>query len=422
MKKNPKTDIKKIEGKEMKKNKNNNIFNLKLRENVVNKKLSKKRVAIAAFILVILLAILVFILIYAENENFRIQVDEKLLFKKVEENSLPYISIENMGTANVFAWEDTIAILQGNKLTRYDAIGKDISQMTIDVTDPVIKTENEYAVIAEKNGNKVYCLKKKSILWEKELQGQISRICVNKNGYVGLVITGTTYKSVIQLYNESGEELFKTYLSNTVAVNIDISDDNKYVALAEVNLSGTILQTNVKVLSIEKAKDKNATTEAIVYTYHAEANQVMVNMKYDSKNRLICQYDDSIHIIQHNEDNQILSLEDYQKQNSYIDINLNNYIVTTSEENKDLFTNTTEIKLIHIENQKNNQYHIEGTVKALMGAQDKVGISTGKEVYFVGNNGWLIKKYTASGEIKNLIMNHSIAGIMYKNKIELIDL
>ena len=67
------------------------------------------------------------------------------------------------------------------------------------------------------------------------MEGKIDKLCVNKNGYVAVALSGTSYKSVIQVLNNTGEELFKTYLSSTIAMDIDISQDNQFISLLEVN-------------------------------------------------------------------------------------------------------------------------------------------------------------------------------------------
>ena len=47
---------------------------------------------------------------------------------------------------------------------------------------------------------------------------------------------------MIITYDEKGNELFKTYLSKTIAVDACVSPDNAEFAYAEVNNSGTTIQ------------------------------------------------------------------------------------------------------------------------------------------------------------------------------------
>ena len=58
-------------------------------------------------------------------------------------------------------------------------------------------------------------------------------------------MTGTTHKSVIVTYDAKGTELFKTYRSSTTALDATVAPDNKYLAFAEIDTTGTNIQSNI---------------------------------------------------------------------------------------------------------------------------------------------------------------------------------
>ena len=53
---------------------------------------------------------------------------------------------------------------------------------------------------------------------------------------------------------------------------------------------------------------------------------------------------------------------------------------------------------------------------------DIISMNLGTEVEFVNTSGWLVKRYIANQEITNIVVSDSIAGIIYKDKIEIINL
>ena len=120
--------------------------------------------------------------------------------------------------------------------------------MIIKINTPIITTNGKYLLIAEKDKNKIYLISSNEIIWEKELEGNIDKITVNKNGYVAVILSGTIYKSIIQNFDNSGNELFKTYLSSTTAMDADISLDNQYLSFVEVNSNGTIAESTIKTI------------------------------------------------------------------------------------------------------------------------------------------------------------------------------
>ncbi len=62
--------------------------------------------------------------------------------------------------------------------------------------------------VAEKNGSKFYLLSNRNILWQKDIEGSISNISINKNGYVAVAIADTTYKNICKVYDTDS----KSYL------------------------------------------------------------------------------------------------------------------------------------------------------------------------------------------------------------------
>ena len=45
----------------------------------------------------------------------------------------------------------------------------------------------------------------------------------------------------------------------------------------------------------------------------------------------------------------------------------------------------------------------------------------GTQVKIINTNGWLLKEYKSTKQIKDLVLGKSIAGVVYKDKIEIIN-
>ena len=164
-------------------------------------KINKKKLIIFISLMVIILSILTIFIIYLNNEGFRRFWDIKVLRKNIEESNLTTIEIADTNGANIFALSNYIAVFRNNTLVEYNQYGKQTKEIKIEITTPVIANNDNYAVIAEKNGQKIYLIQKDNVLWQKELEGNISRINVNENGYVSVILSGTAYKSVIVLFD-----------------------------------------------------------------------------------------------------------------------------------------------------------------------------------------------------------------------------
>lgn len=382
------------------------------------KTINKKRLIGFIILFILLLSIIILYIVYAENENFRNYLDENVLRKDIEGNNLKSITIEDYDKSNIFAFSNYIAILKNNTLEIYSSSAKREADIRVEISNPITYNNGKYLLLAEQNSSKAYLIADNVIKWEKDLEGNISRVCVNENGYSSIILSGTAYKSVIILLDDKGNELFRTYLSSTIAIDASISNDNKYLSFAEINTSGTMIQSNIKTISIEKAKEKP--TESIIYTYNAPSNSLILNIKYQNNSRLICMYDDSIHVIKDNTDKKITDINTKDEKITFSSIELNNFAVKNIEENEGLLKTMTTVKIINTTSQKESTYKFEGVTKELYCSGNKVALNLGSEVHFIDTNGWLIKKYTSSKEIRGLVLTNDIAGIIYRDKIEIL--
>lgn len=384
----------------------------------INKKLNRKKVIITIIISIVIIAIIVATAVYIANKDFRDFVDFKIFRKIVTENNLTTISIEE-NESNIYAYYKYIAILKNNTLTHYNSSGKEESQIEVQISNPITDINNRFLLIGEKDQKKLYLISSGNKVWEKEIEGNITRVCVNKNGYSAVIISGTTYKSVIEVYDSSGKQIFKTYLSNSTAMDVDISFDNKYMSFAEITTNGTKIASTIKTVSIEKAKENPS--EAIINVYESKADTLVLNIKYQEQNKLVCMYDNGINVIQDGKDEQILNLEEKTEKNSFADIELTNCAVRVMD--KSSFLNSeNSVEIININSKKANIYLLDGVVKKMYCNDSKIALNLGSEVHFIGTNGWLIKKYTSSQEIKDIVMCSDFAGIIYRNKIEIVNL
>ena len=215
------------------------------------KKVNKKKIIIATIIAIIVIALTVTSIIYINNKQARNWIDKNIFRKEKTQNNLPSIEIEESNISRIYAFNKYIGILNKNSYEIYDSTAKKENTLTLEITTPIFSSNNRYLAVAEEKGQKIYLIEDKNIKWETEVEGNISQITVNKNGYVAVTIVDTSYKTVIQMYDNQGTPLFKTFLSSTRAVSTSISEDNKYLAIAEIDTSGTIIQSNIKIYSIE---------------------------------------------------------------------------------------------------------------------------------------------------------------------------
>ena len=172
----------------------------------------------------------------------------------------------------------------------------------------------------------------------------------------------------------------------------------------------------VKTISIEKAKSDPS--NSVIYTYTNEDNSLITKINYCSKNILSCLYNDSIHSlnIQEEQDSKII---EFNNKYNFADINLKNSSMY-SENNSFGFSSNTNVNIANIRNNNTSIYTFKGSIKSVYCYNEKIAVNNGSEIHFVALNGWLIKKYSSLSEINTIVLGDSLAGIVYKDKVEIV--
>lgn len=383
------------------------------------KKVNKKKVIITIIAIIITLFLIIISAIYINNKNVRLWIDKNIFRKEVIQNNLPTIELNESDTQNIYAFNKYIGVLSKNQFAIYDNSGKKQDELNIEITKPIFNSNGRHLVIAEEKGQKVYLITDKGIAWEKSIEGNISQVEVNKNGYVAITIVDTINKTVVAVYDNTGNWLFNNILSTTRVVSTSLSNDNKYLALAEIDTSGTQIQSSIKVMSIEEGK--NNPSNSIKKVYNSEKGDLITQIKYQEKDKLLCMYTDKIDVIKTDETIETIS-ENKDKKVSFTSISLSNSAVMLEEKSSGLFTADSIVSIINPDNKNISTYTTEAVTKEIYTYDNIIGLNLGAEVEFINTSGWLVKKYTAEQEITNIVLSSSMAGIVYRDKIELINL
>ena len=386
-------------------------------DGVEEKKINKKKLITTIVTIVLVVMMIILIGVYFSNRNAREWIDKNIFRKEVLQDKVATIDLKGNENACIYAYSKYIGLLNKTKFNIYNGNGNKEKELEVQISNPIFDTNNRFLAIAENKGNKLYVIEDKSISWETNVEGNISQVHINKNGYVAVVIANTIHKTVIKLYDSRGNLKFNYYLSSTRAVDVSISNDNKYMAIAEVDTAGTMIQSNVKIMSIEKSSDDQA--DALQKTYKAKENKLITNVNYQDKNRLVCMYTDSINLIENDQDIELVNNE--KNKAIFQSVNLANAVCSVEEKASGLFKADSNVTIINTENRNKKEYIADSVTKEMYTAGDIIALNLGTEVEFIRSGGWLVKRYVANQEITNIVVSDNLAGIIYRDKIEIIN-
>lgn len=384
----------------------------------MNEKRERKSPVKACIIFLLIVFAIFTIARYITDEEFRNTFDTYVLRKEIAESTLATIEINADTNPYIFAYDKYINVLSKNTLTEYDANGSVAGKIDVNISIPLKDVNDKYFVLAEKDGQRIYLISEANIVWQNSLEGNISKVSVNKNGYVSVVLENASYKSVIIVFNTEGTELFRRYISKNYAICTAISNDNEYLAIGEVDYSGTIIKSYVNIISISLAQTNPK--DPILHTFESNAGEIIIDMKYNNKNEAICMFNSYVQKVTHEKNERLYEIKE---EDLFVDIGLKDNIAVIDKQSSGLFSYEYELLMKSTESKTDNLYILNSDVpKKIITSGNLIGLNFGNEVRVINANGWLVKKYTSSKEIKNIILGNNLAGIVYKNKIEIINL
>ena len=131
-------------------------------------------------------------------------------------------------------------------------------------------------------------------------------------------------------------------------------------------------------------------------------------------------YTDSITVIENGKENSLV--ENKNKKTIFQSIELSDNAISIEEKSSGLFTADSIVNIINIGNKNSKEYVANSITKEIYICEDIIGLNLGTEIEFINKDGWLVKRYLANQEITNIVVSNSIAGIIYRDKIEIVNL
>ena len=278
-----------------------------------NKKINIK---ILIILLVVIGIIITTTVLYFKNQSVRNFFDKNILNKEVSKDELISIDKSTSNNDNIYAYDDKIVILNQNNLEIYNRNGNQEKTLEVEISTPIFESNGKYLYIAEREGQSLYLISGNNIVWQKDLEGNIDNVCVNKNGYVAVNLEGTAYKSVIQVFDDTGSEVLTKYLSSTVVSDIALSNNNEELAIAKIDYSGITIKSIIEIIDVNKAET--------IKSHEANVGDLLININYH-KNNLVCMYDTYINII---ENGNIHELTKFDEINTlFASVDLNSFVI-----------------------------------------------------------------------------------------------
>lgn len=312
---------------------------------------------------------------------------------------------------------DKLVVIETDKISAYENSNKAEFSVNNVMRAAISDNVESYCVIGEDGGSKFMLLDEKGKVWEFDTQGEILSLSVNKNGYVACIYSKSGYKSLIKVIKPSGEEMFTNYLASTYAVDVEISNDNKYLALAEVSTEGINIESYIKIIDMNKAETESITTIEL------DSNTLVLDIEYDDKNDLLILEDKGIEKVSPSYEK--TEIRHYRANEiSHVSIENKANFVLVEKEEAGIFSTNYILKIYNLEDEEPKSFELESTPKQIYAQGKTIAIDMGNEILFVNTNGKLIKRCKLDGQVKEikLYASGNMVALIFRDRIEIVKL
>lgn len=368
--------------------------------------MNKKKFIVVIFILLFIVSLLT-ILNYDKIKNYLSNREWEIA------DAVGRIEVENY--LNIFGTSSNLYTVSTGGIQGFSESAKKVFEQTASFKEVVSATAGDYAIIAEKNGTSVCGLNKDNLVWREDVNNaNILGVTINKNGYSAVIYSQAGYKSLIKVYSNIGEELFTSYLASTYAIDIAISNDNKTLAIAEIDTNGVTLESAIKLINIQTASNEE------VKKYELGNDEMISNIEFDQYNHLVIMTDAGVKLLKGDSVSEFI---DFKEENfTQCIISNSKKVVAVKVVEEGLFSIKCYICIYDLNSNDVKTYELDDTPNSVVTCNDIVAVDTGRKIIFLNSNGTFLKKCEYSGQLKDLVLfrDGNMAALVFRNSAELV--
>jgi len=309
-----------------------------------------------------------------------------------------------------------LLILTNNKLELYDNAAKSKYVKEMVKTGLITNSCEDYLVLVTKDTNEIYLFKDTELLWNNVFNWNILNVSVNKNGYVTVIYSQGGYKSSIKIFKPTGEELFTTYLASTYALDVEMSNDNKTLYIAEIDTEGIKIKSNIKIIEVTNI-ETSTNDKPKVQTVLVGTDELITDIEY-AIDKLIVLKDTGIIAI--DKSRNVEELGNFEVKNMlFANISGLKYPIAIEKVATGIFTNETLLKIFK---EEIVEVKLEKTPQSVETSNNIIALNLGDEIIFFNINGKVQKRYELENQLISIKLydKGNVAALIFRDRVELV--
>ncbi|MBQ2966850.1 MAG: hypothetical protein IJE10_01850 [Clostridia bacterium] len=136
----------------------------------------------------------------------------------------------------------------------YDKTGEYQWDCALQTAAPFMGVADDYVVVADTENAEINILKDGTLYETIAETEQIAGIDVNENGYTAVVTGEPGYRSVVKVYNNFGNCIYKWYSGSVYVTALALSDNNKYMVAAGLDPNAEDVASSLYFFDLRQEK------------------------------------------------------------------------------------------------------------------------------------------------------------------------
>ncbi|MBQ8575077.1 MAG: hypothetical protein IJ447_03405 [Clostridia bacterium] len=162
----------------------------------------------------------------------------------------PY-DIDALSVEDIKINNSNIQLLLSDKTLVLNQTAKEIMPREHTYSNPAMKTKESKLIIYDLDSARFRLQNSTEITYEGEASGRITAAAIGKSGNYALSTYGTSVQSVLTVYNNKNKEIFIWNYKTERIVDISLSDNGKYAAVATIDAENGKINSKLYVFDFK---------------------------------------------------------------------------------------------------------------------------------------------------------------------------
>lgn len=200
------------------------------------------------------------------KETDKKKTEEEVQYR-TETQSDVMISFDGASDSKFVRYGDGVLCAATNYICYINTDGEVVWEKNVAVTDPILKAEGDYFLLAQRGGTKFTMYKGETAVVDKNSDDNILTANVSSEGDIILVTNKAGFKGAVAVYNRRGDNAFEWSSGSSSIISADIAAGSRKVAVSLLNTESTV-KSSVYLFDMRQTESyaKQEFNDSIIYT------------------------------------------------------------------------------------------------------------------------------------------------------------